>query len=924
MMHLILTGRNQTTRALSAVLILVVIAASSVARGQAGAEQKPAASGFEAKFGTGAIVSLKATHDLRRTEFVQPGKRLGDVLLRYRQENEPWHLLDTAGLARSEKGTFSGSSDGTSYRAGYHVSESASSLLDIEIRIDLGANELRWTLAIRNRSNRPLEIGDLAIPLPMSRSHSQPSGAILKHGLVSGHGSFFFWIPSDSKGPFLTLTPSDGTSFEYWDAQNRNYSVYIHSKAAGEIAAKHGTHWRQPHTSRVLAPLGQPGDAQSYGFKLRWADDYEAVRRILVEEEQIDVHVAPGMTVPLNLAARFDLRTRQPIIAVDSEFPEETRIESIGQSGEDHIYQDRFSKLGENRLTVRYGNGRHMFLEFFCTQPIETLIKKRGAFLARSQHKDPSKWYDGLITDWNMESQTLLSPDHYDPIPRARVYAVTCDDPGLGKPAFLAAKNAEFPVQTEVEALDYYIAHFVWGCLQRRTDESYPYGIYGIPEWKTNRQSSDPGRDGKLHLWRIYDYPHLIAMYFGMYRIAKNHPEIKTALPAKEYLQRAFGTALAMFTIPNSIWSDWSPYGTGYYNEVVIPDLIDELQAAGMTDQATLLRGHWERKVKLFIGGRLDLFRSEYAFDSTGFESTHALAKYALQHSENAASGISSAGAHRFMENQLAANIFCRGWLEPAYYYLGSDYRGSGGNAYTLTYMSQMGGWGVLDYALNFARDPYPCLRLGYASYLSAWALMNTGTAESNYGYWYPGQANDGGAGGGFEPAPFGRTWLGQPHHRGAWYYACEIDLGFCGALRTAATVLADDPIFGRVCYGGDWRKTDSGIEVIPKDGLRRRFHAVLQGGRLHMTLDADRFAASDPIVIREDCTEVRFALESNNRKAHIAKLALSGVVTGEYTVSSNSGILVTTSVKDGLESILPVPISEGTWPKALILRKVR
>ena len=105
------------------------------------------------------------------------------------------------------------------------------------------------------------------------------------------------------------------------------------------------------------------------------------------------------------------------------------------------------------------------------------------------------------------------------------------------------------------------------------------------------------------------------------------------------------------------------------------------------------------------------------------------------------------------MQAQLAANIFCRGWLEPAYYYLGSDYRGGGGNSFTLTYMSQMGGWSVLDYGLNYAPRADWYLRLGYASYLSAWALMNSGTAESNYGYWYPGKENDGGAGGGFEPA---------------------------------------------------------------------------------------------------------------------------------------------------------------------------
>ena len=69
-----------------------------------------------------------------------------------------------------------------------------------------------------------------------------------------------------------------------------------------------------------------------------------------------------------------------------------------------------------------------------------------------------------------------------------------------------------------MEALDYYIEHFVWGGLQRTTEETDSYGIYGIPDWKQNRDSSDPGNKGKRHIWRPYDYPHIVVMYFSMYR----------------------------------------------------------------------------------------------------------------------------------------------------------------------------------------------------------------------------------------------------------------------------------------------------------------------------------------------------------------------------------------------------------------------
>jgi len=740
---------------------------------------------------------------------------------------------------------------------------------------------------------------------------------ILKHSCICGHGSFLFWMRSDNRGPSLVLVPVENTSLEYWDSSREaGYRVYIHSAAAGAEAKARGTNWRHPNTSLTLAPKGQPGDTKSYAFKFRWAEDRDAVRQILVDEGGIDVHVVPGMTVPSDLCARLALRTKQQINTVEAEFPQATSIEPLGIRGDFHLYQVQFSKLGENRLTVRYGDGRHMFLEFFSTEPLETLIKKRAAFLARCQHRDPSKWYNGLISDWNMETQVLLGPDNYDRIPRGRIYEVTCDDPGLGKPAFLAAKNAEYPVQSEIDALDYYIEHFVWGGLQRTTEETYSYGIYGIPDWKTNRDSSDASRKRKLHLWRVYDYPHVIVLDFSMYRVAKNHPQIKTAMTTQEYLQRAYGTAMAMFTVPHEVWPDWSPYGTGFYNEVVIVDLIDELHAVGATADADRLREHWQRKVNNFVNNKPDLFRSEYAFDSTGFESTHALARYAVQHAEDSKqpiAGISPERARRFMETQMAANLFCRGWLEPAYYYLGSDYRGVAGNAYTLTYMSQMGGWSVLDYGLYFAADASPYLRLGYASYLSAWALMNTGTAESNYGYWYPGKGNDGGAGGGFEPAPYGTTWLGQPHHRGSWYYACEIDLGYCGALRTAATILADDPIFGRFCFGGDWRKSPEGIEVIPKDGLRRRFHAMLDGGRLHLVSDTDRFPASQPIVLKEDLSEVHFSIESDNPSKHLAKIHLSGPPTGRYSIRAGNDSVAEMDFKGNQEAVLELPMDGDT-----------
>jgi hypothetical protein len=866
---------------------------------------------FQVSFDAGAVSSLKAVSDRFHTEYVEAGKRLGDVSLRFRFPGGEWRAVNTAGLAREAE--ISPDAGGAASMASYPIREGAATALVVRVGFSVEEGALVWAVRLRNVSATPLEIGDLALPLPLDTSFRQHPSAVLKHSFISGHGSFLYWLRPDSAEPYLTLTPTGDTHFEYWEARP-DYRIFIHSAAAGQVASERGTRWRQSHTSLTLSPAGQPGAVRDYGCKFRWAAGHADVRRILVEEGGIDVHVVPGMTVPADLCARIALRTKWDIQSIQAEFPESTRIMPLGANGGYQLYQVSFGRLGENRLTVRYGDGRHVVLEFFATEPLETLIRKRAAFITRCQHRDPAKWYDGLFSEWNMETQVLLGPDNYDRIKGWRIYEVSCDDPGLSKPAFLAAKNAHFPQQAEVEALDYYLLHFVWGGLQRTTAEEYSFGIYGIPDWKTNRESADPGSKGQLHLWRPYDYPHVILMYFSMYQVARDHPRIKTALRADEYLRRAFGTALAMFTVPKAIVG-WSAYETGFYNELVIVDLIRELEQSGMAAEAAQLRSHWERKVRFFVNGKPNLFQSEYAFDSTGFESTHAIARYAMEHAgptTEGGAGVTLDSARRFMQAQIAANQFCRGGIEPAYYYLGSDYRGSAGNAYTLSYMSQMGGWAVLDYALNFAAEPAPYLRLGYASYLSAWALMNTGTSDSNHGYWYPGPANDGAAGGGFEPAPFGTTWLDQPHHRGAWYYACETDLGYCGALRTAATVLADDPIFGRFCFGGDARATAAGIEVVPKDGLRQRFHAMLTGGKLQLRLAADRFGALQPMVVAADCSGISFVLESDNPAPHPVRMRVAGIKAGPYSASAGGQPAVEFRVRDGWETLVEIPIARS------------
>jgi hypothetical protein len=455
--------------------------------------------------------------------------------------------------------------------------------------------------------------------------------------------------------------------------------------------------------------------------------------------------------------------------------------------------------------------------------------------------------------------------------------------------------------------------------MQMTDKEKYPYAIYGIPNFMANRASADPGRNGQAHVWRIYDYPHIVMLYYRMYHVAKFYPGMVKYLDANGYLERAYRTAVAYWTVPYEV-EKWSADAVGTMNEAFIPELIQSLEEEGKGEWAKTLRGYWEGKVDRFVNRTPNLYGSEFAFDSTGFESTGAFAKYAMtRQAPDFRAKVTAEAARTFMDFQLRLNMTDRGWLETTYFQLGSDYRGN--LTYLLSYMSQLGGWSILDYGLHFATDPTDYLRLGYASSLSSWALVNSGTEASGYGYWFPSRNNDGAAGGGFMADAIGRGWIGKEMARGAWHYSAEEDVGYCGALRTHATIVTRDPVFGELAYGGDLTRDGTRVKVVPRDGLRVRFHVVRDDQRLHMVLDHDGYAKERPILVADDLSRVEFTLENRSRTGHRTDLTISGLPAGTYVVTAGGHPVATIEGSDR-EQTLSLSVDASPTLAVTIVRK--
>ena len=780
------------------------------------------------------------------------------------------------------------------------LSEDKGSPLDIAQSFCLKGDQLNYDIEIKASGKEAVEIGDLALDLQWNIDFGEDPAPIFersftKHHYISGNGSFIYFTRPNGEPPFLMILPKKGTKLEYFDGGRRGYRAYIHSAVAAGMV-KSGT-WRQENTSVVIDPA-KGTDKIKYGFRILWADSWDKMRDALYNNGLFDIRVVPGMSLPSDLTAKFSLHTKNRIDSVVPEFPEKTKLRYLGEKQPAcYLYEVAFEKLGENMLTIYYGEGEKTYLEFFSTEPLETLIKKRSAFIVNStQHRDTTKWYNGLFSAYDMKNGILRGPDNTDGYDGWWGYVLACDDPGLCKAPYVAAKNVFFPDDKEIEAVEYYLKEFVWNGLQRTdTDTPYPYGIYGVPNWKVARDSvarakiSSTNLD-KMHIWRSYDYPHIVMLYYHMYQIAKMYPDKVHYLDAAGYLERAWQTARAYFIYPNEILPWYETYKWGCYNELVIENLITDLEKEGRQKEADWLRGEYEKKVKYFIYDDKYPFRSEYAIDRTAFESSYAFAKYGTLNDMKPDSNlwwdkndsvwyshpvVRKEDAREFMERQHYAGLAVRGWLETKYFLLGSDFTFSSDN-HCLSYMAKMGGWSILDYGINFAGKPYDWLQLGYASYLSSWALMNTGTRESDYGYWFPGKQNDGAMGWAFMELKHGYAWIRKEVDRGAWFYDGEADLGNGAAIRMASTVVTDDPLFGWIAYGGILKQNRKGFSVIPRDGLRDRLSIVTDEIRSTMTLDRDGFKKEKSITISPGLDIVKFTLENRTGDEHMTVLTIT------------------------------------------------
>ena len=779
--------------------------------------------------------------------------------------------------------------------------------------------EVDWEIDFFNRSHHPVKVTDMWFALPVGALDEsiQAHQNLNRHFSLNGNASFFYWTPLTGQGDILLMTMHKGTAIEY-ATQDGKY--YLHSMNAVD---RTNDSWRLPSTSKNV----QPYEHYMTGFNFTLTGNHEEVKTKIYDKHGVVVKVAPGMVVTPEFEVYCALQSKLPVAELVAEYPEEIQITSLGQKeGDKYIYKFRFSRLGENLITVHYGDDLICFLDFFVTEPLETLIKKRARFIVdKQQHRDSSKWYNGLYSLWDMEKSELLSPDHLGDL-REEFMVGGSDDPSNSKPVYVSEKNVIYPNKEEIASLEYYEENFVWGKLQRTDEEyPYPYGIYGSENWYQNRSGKyggyEDGGSGKGRMWRTFDYTTHFAIYYNLYRIAEDNPEMVFYLDADGYLERAYRTAMAYFEVPYNIlmgkqwafhgWTDWA-YKQGNFHERYLLDIINALQQKGRLKDAAKLRREWEKKVTYMVYEDPWPFGSEMFVDRTAFESSYYVAEYAklnpikpeeqFWYDKNrkkwySYTSFDTSMIDRFMQNQLDGNLALRGLFEPGYANLGTAWSGQYVN---LDYMTQMGGVALLDYAYRFSDRPDRYINYGYNSLLASWALMNTGTKKTDFGYWYRGEQNDGAVGWAFSPYQNSRTYMNYIKvGRAPWRFDGEIDHGLTGGIHGSVVYLLDDPDFGLIGYGGNVRMDKDGtVSIIPFDGVRRQVR-IMTPVRFSVELMRDGFRKDYPITLR-GTEELSFCIENRSDKPHNTTIRAEGMPEGKYTVMTDHKMITTFNIEAG------------------------
>ncbi|KAG6113819.1 hypothetical protein E4U13_003632 [Claviceps humidiphila] len=392
-------------------------------------------------------------------------------------------------------------------------------------------------------------------------------------------------------------------------------------------------------------------------------------------------------------------------------------------------------------------------------------------------------------------------------------------------------KSSVHPVASEIAKLELMANTAIWGNLQDKDGET-PYGVkrslfFYDPKVMPNYKYSPSVRP--------YDYVHVSAVYYSLYRAERVSPGILTRRSASWYLNQAYHTVMASQATRSDGTHITAYSHLGLMGETIWTHLLEDLKAENMTAEFKNMTHVMRERTKEWAG-RSSPFGSEMGWDSTGQEPVFAWAKYfsnedLQQKALNYIRGYMPTVAHW-------------GWNGNARRYCDFVY---GGKLRLLErmihhYGSSLNALPLLT-SYKYNRDPSSAaalydLRVGYGGIMGPLSNINAEGFASTAFHSYPNRLK----------------WDG---------YSGDYGPNYLGVIMGSCTYLVQHPDFGWISMGGNVASSSNNdvIVVEPRDTVRRSIYVAAMG--LSVTFES--------VVITS------FAYEPQSKKLTITLQAVPG-----------------------------------------------
>lgn len=514
---------------------------------------------------------------------------------------------------------------------------------DIPLQIkrywELQNGKLVLRFELINKTKEEVEIGSLGIPMIFNN--------ILKGSLDQAHADNVFYDPYmgldagylqvtrlNGHAPSLIVAPYGHTPFEAYnpllnDPTPRGidfegfYEWMVCSKAYAENEWKNAQPWNNP-TLIVL----KPGEFRSYGLQFIISGTPEDIEKTLEKNNRPVAVGIPGYVLPQDVNAKLFLNYKNKVRSIEVE-PGGALLINKSLLPVKHgwqAYEIRGKTWGRARLTITYQNGLVQTIQYKIIKPESNTVSDFGNFLTTKQwfendndpfHRSPS------VISYDDEKKSQVTQEN-----RAWIAGLS-DEGGAGSWLGATMKQLVLPDKTEVDKLQHFIDETLWGHIQ------YSEGIqkYGVRKslFYYAPDSMSPGtyrKDINFHTWsawpikeaesvgRSYNYPHVAAAYWVMYRLARNHKGLVTSQTWNWYLEHAYHTVMAMM--------EKAPYYAqfGQMEGTVFYMILNDLKVEGLTSMAEELETAMKKRAIHWSTLKYP-FGSEMPWDSTGQEEVY-------------------------------------------------------------------------------------------------------------------------------------------------------------------------------------------------------------------------------------------------------------------------------------------------------------